>query len=282
MRARRSYYPVYLWLTAIGFMIQASTTLADKPIRMAVLRSQEPVPPFVWFDSCKQQASGVMPKLLQRLISDAGYHLQPVFDSQNINLREQELQTLRFESLLNEELDLFFSTKAYADNNKVIIGKEPLMTLNLVLLVPPQLKDQQDIAALMNYTGAFSGVRNGQQHRAYQQAGFNVLPANSLDQQLLWLTQKKIDFAILEKRVAKYVLRKYQLGKTYYISPISLQSSQVYLYAKKGTPFEQFVVNSDERLRFYKRSGLMENLIYHQLTYWFELDKNCLKRTNPL
>lgn len=276
-RSQLNYYSSFFMACWLFFAL--SPSLASDPLRMAVLQAQEPLPPFIWYDSCQQQATGVIPKLLETLINEAGYQLTSVVDKPLINLRDQELQVARFKALLDNELDIFYSTKLYAEDPAVIIGDSPLVSLQLILLVSKPLKDFTRFDQLDNYQGSFSGVQNSQQHIALQSLGLNMLTATSFDQQITWLKQQKIDYAIMEKRIAKYAIKKYQLKGDFFISPIQMGRPEIFLYTRKGSEFENFIRFSNQRLKIYRRSGILDNLIYHQLNRWFETPSNCFKRS---
>ena len=262
-------------MAALCLFFVTSSCFADNTLRMATLQAQEPLPPFIWYDSCQQKATGVIPQLLETLISDAGYRLTSVADKPPLNLQKKELQIFRFQALLNNEIDLFFSTDFYAKNPGVIIGKEPLLTLQLILLVPDTLKNLTRFDQIKSYQGSFAGVKNSQQHKKFKQYGLNVLPAASFEQQITWLKQQKTDYAIMESRIARYAIKKHLTNHTFSMSPIQLKPSKIFLYARKGSDYEKLITFSDQRLKTYRRSDLLDHIIFHQLDLWFKMDPNC-------
>lgn len=243
-------------------------------LRFARLLARQPLPPYLWYDSCTGRARGVVEKLLQRLSVDSSYQIE----YRDIEY-QSNLQALRYRALLADELDLYYSSAHLRDDPKLSAGRSAIFQAQRIVVVPKRLSAITQLEQLKHLHGAFNGDDGSRQAVHLRNRGLTAKGLPSVIELVSQLKAGEVDYIISEKRITQYLLKKFQLHPNFIVSDIALETVDIVFYVRHNHPQgEEFLRQSDQFLNHYRQNGLMETLIFSQLQQWFHSDKSCLQR----
>jgi ABC-type amino acid transport substrate-binding protein len=259
-------------------ILLSNSAAAEKALlRFAQFKVQQPLPPYIWYNSCEQRAEGVIPALFQRLSKDTDYAITLSADPDS-GKAWQDLQQLRLQRLLNDDIDLYYSSPQFLDHPDLVMASTPVFSVQQIVVLKQSLAGLTELAQLKPYRGAFAGYKEGKQSKTLQQLGLNIVSVKGSLELFSLLTSDLVDCIIIERRLANYFIKKFSLQQQATLSAIVVGNTKVHFYVKRGRGFEPFLTQSSQLLQQYQQSGLTEQLTYNMLQRWFNLPAACLQR----
>lgn len=234
-----------------------------------------PVPPYLWYDQCRQQSTGLVPHMVRLLVEDLGYQLD--FKELTTSLEEgySRRQLRNSRELLAGESDVDIQSMLSQPNQDLLFSDYSIIRLNSEVVYRKQLGDIQKLKDLAGYNGVISMASKNSAYQQLQQ----ILPRLKLQEKVMnsfdELARGEIDFIIGDHYIAALQIRQLDLkDQVGYLRLGKSHAGMAVVLARHG-PHAHLMPKINQRLAEYQEQNLVDHLANSYLNAWLS-NRECL------
>jgi ABC-type amino acid transport substrate-binding protein len=250
---------------------------AEDSLRFSIANRNSPaLPPYSWYNFCTNLQQGFNVELYSRLAHDLGLTAAFIESAYADTTTDMVAKSL---SLLTErKADLTIVHPIYTENNThFLLGKEPALSDNQVLILAPDQPAITDLKELENLSGVGISVESIQSQLKKTGVNVSLKKMATLEDAGNNLVAGTADYWITSKFVAHYLMEKPEYKNKLKLSNLKVGSFS-YFYITASADKENattLIKKIDDLLASYQQSGYIDFLKSSSVHSWIA-NRSCI------
>ncbi len=233
-----------------------------------------PVPPYQWYDFCRNSYQGFNKELYQRLASDLGLKaefIESAFSSSATGMQRNNLDLIE-----SGESSFSLSHPAFIqDTSKWVVGNQPPLSFDQVIVISSKRDDITAMADLQGMMGI--GVDTTSSIHEFKKIGVELQfkQSETLSDALAAVNEGKVDYWFAPKLVALNLIQELGVEDGVKFSKFQVSTlSDFYMVTSTDERNRDLIVEVDELVVKYRRAGYIDFLKINALKTWLS-NKSC-------
>ncbi len=264
-------------LLTLLLLAVSAFSLADSMRFSMSNKLSPPVPPYQWYDFCRNSYQGFNKEIYQRLASDLG--LKSEFIESKYAENATEMQRYNLDLIESGQSSFSLSHPAFIqDSKKWLVGNQPPLSFDQVIVILAKRDDIAQLEDLEVLTGI--GVDSSSDIHEFKKLGVDlkIKEVETLSEALKAVSSGEVDYWVAPKLVALNLIQELDVEDQVKFSQLKLSTlSDFYMVASATERNQQLIIKVDELIIKYRQAGYIDFLKINALKTWLS-NKTCAQQ----